>query len=101
MGEYLLPVVVFVPPNGARKDAVLAISQRLEAKCDAIRLAGFRFEGEYNSTLLTTTITGENMDLDIALSTDLTDRDGHRTKLERMIDDFDINHALAEDAEAA
>ena len=84
------------------KEAFLEISDSCQEKVDAIIDAGFQFEGEYSGLIgVTTTITGENADHAIALSTDPGDREGHRAKVEEMIANFDIHRMLKADAEAA
>ena len=96
-----LHVAVFVAPNGQRRDATLPIADALEAKVEAILNAGFRFEGEYLPSMITTPITGEHADYGIVVSTDLMNQSAHVAKVEEMIRKFNIENCLRAEAEAA
>lgn len=99
--DYNLEVTVYCAPDGRARKATIPIAAELSGKVREILSAGLRFEGELNPSLITTTITGKNADLDIVVSTDLSDRAGHRAKLEAMINRFDIAKGLSQDEEAA
>lgn len=101
--KYMTLSVTFYTVGREPREAFLEISSEYLGKVNKIRSAGLWFEGEYHGGIrgVTTTITGNNADYAICISSDPSDRSGHRAKVEKMIDGFDIERAASNERATA
>ena len=91
---FSIKVTLFSAPSAQKSTIEINIKDDLKPKVNQILEAGFHFEAEENSQMISTTIS-KNADLAFAVSPKPTTMKDQIVEIEKMIEGFDIKNGLA------